>query len=146
MDAPNLLLLDEPTNDLDINTLQVLENYIDEFNGAVISASHDRYFLDRTCHKIFSLEGPGNIIIHVGNYSDFLEYKSLSSRPDKKMNFGKANHPATVKAQPSPLRFTYKEQLEYNTIQADIEALERELYSLDEEISKTSRDVVRLQG
>ncbi|NLO21045.1 MAG: ABC-F family ATP-binding cassette domain-containing protein [Syntrophomonadaceae bacterium] len=145
MDAPNLLLLDEPTNDLDINTLQVLENYIDEFNGAVISASHDRYFLDRTCHKIFSLEGPGNIIIHVGNYSDFLEYKSLSSRPDKKMNFGKANHPATVKAQPSPLRFTYKEQLEYNTIQADIEALERELSSLDEEMSKTSSDFVRLQ-
>lgn len=146
MDAPNLLLLDEPTNDLDIDTLQVLENYIDEFNGAVICASHDRYFLDRTCHKIFSLEGPGDIIIHVGNYSDFLEYKSLNSNPDKKMNFGKTKpHPANTKAPKPPLRFTYKEQLEYNTIQADIEALENELSSLDEEMSKISSDFVRLQ-
>lgn len=146
MDAPNLLLLDEPTNDLDINTLQVLENYIDEFNGAVISASHDRYFLDRTCHKIFSLEGPGDIIIHVGNYSDFLEYKSLTTNPEGKVNSGKTNpHPANIRTQQPPLKFTYKEQLEHNTIQADIEALENQLSSLDEEMSKISSDFVRLQ-
>ncbi|KUG03090.1 atpase component of abc transporter [hydrocarbon metagenome] len=146
MDAPNLLLLDEPTNDLDINTLQVLENYIDEFNGAVISASHDRYFLDRTCHKIFSLEGSGKIIIHVGNYSDFLEYKLMDPSEKNSETISKINEPArSEKVTQRPLKFTYKEQLEYNTIDADIEALENELSRLDDEMSSISSDFVKLQ-
>ncbi len=146
MDAPNVLLLDEPTNDLDINTLQVLENYIDEFQGAVISASHDRYFLDRTCHKIFSLEGSGDIIQQVGNYSDFLEYKSRNSNLSKSEKPSKTyEHSRGDKTKPLPLKFTYKEQLEYNTIQADIEALENELSCLDNEMNQIKSDFIRLQ-
>ncbi len=146
MDAPNLLLLDEPTNDLDINTLQVLENYIDEFNGAVISVSHDRYFLDRTCHKIFSLEGSGDIIIHVGNYSDFLEYKTVDLNQSSLEITSKINeHIRNDKSKQRPLKFTYKEQLEYNTIDADIETLENELSRLDDEMSAISSDFIKLQ-
>ena len=70
MDAPNVLLLDEPTNDLDIDTLRRLEDYLDDFNGIVITVSHDRYFLDRVCNKIFAYEGEGKITIYTGNYSD----------------------------------------------------------------------------
>ncbi len=75
--APNVLLLDEPTNDLDIETLNRLEDYLDEFKGVVISVSHDRYFLDRICNKIFAYEGNGNIHIFTGNYSDYLIYKEI---------------------------------------------------------------------
>ena len=75
MQAPNVLFLDEPTNDLDIKTLSILEQYLDEFPGAVITVSHDRYFLDRTVDKIFSLEAY-NIYEHTGNYSDYLDRKS----------------------------------------------------------------------
>lgn len=78
MTAPNVLILDEPTNDLDIDTLKVLENYIDEFNGPVISVSHDRYFLDRTCNKILHFEGNGKISEYIGNYSDFIYRKKRS--------------------------------------------------------------------
>ncbi len=146
MDAPNVLLLDEPTNDLDIDTLQVLENYIDEFQGAVISASHDRCFLDRTCHKIFSLDGSGKIIMRVGNYSDFIEYQGIysetgrSEKPSKKKDLQRSE-----KAKQCPVKFTYKEQIEYSSIEADIKELENELSRLDEEMSKTSSDFIKLQ-
>ncbi len=146
MDAPNVLLLDEPTNDLDIDTLQVLENYIDEFQGAVISASHDRYFLDRTCHRIFSLEGSGEIIKHVGNYSDFSEYKSLIATESSLEKTSKTDEQTrNAKAKQRPLKFTYKEQLEYNTIESDMETLENEISKLDDEMSKISSDFLRLQ-
>ena len=75
MSAPNVLLLDEPTNDLDIETLNRLEDYLDEFKGVVITVSHDRYFLDRICNKIFAYEGNGKIHIYTGNYSDYLLYR-----------------------------------------------------------------------
>lgn len=72
MEAPNVLLLDEPTNDLDIETLNRLEDYLDDFGGVVITVSHDRYFLDRICNKIFSYKGNGKIDIYTGNYGDYL--------------------------------------------------------------------------
>ncbi len=75
--APNVLLLDEPTNDLDIATLNILEDYLDEFNGIVITVSHDRYFLDRICNKIFAYEGVGKIHIFTGNYSDYSIYREI---------------------------------------------------------------------
>ena len=77
MKAPNVLLLDEPTNDLDIDTLNRLEDYLDEFSGVVITVSHDRYFLDRICNKIFAYEGLGKVHIYTGNYSDYLIYKEI---------------------------------------------------------------------
>ena len=79
MDAPNVLLLDEPTNDLDIDTLRRLEDYLDEFNGIVITVSHDRYFLDRICNKIFAYEGNGHITIYTGNYSDYLVFQEANA-------------------------------------------------------------------
>lgn len=75
MSAPNVLILDEPTNDLDVQTLSILEEYLEEFNGCVIAVSHDRYFLDRTVQKIFALEPGGNIRQYPGNYSVYLDYK-----------------------------------------------------------------------
>jgi ATP-binding cassette subfamily F protein uup len=75
MSAPNVLILDEPTNDLDVQTLSVLEEYLEDFNGCVIAVSHDRYFLDRTVEKIFALEPGGNLRQYPGNYSVYLDYK-----------------------------------------------------------------------
>jgi ATP-binding cassette subfamily F protein uup len=75
MSAPNVLILDEPTNDLDVQTLSVLEEYLEEFNGCVIAVSHDRYFLDRTVAKIFAFEPEGNLRQYPGNYSVYLDYK-----------------------------------------------------------------------
>ena len=75
MGEPNVLLLDEPTNDLDIQTLTILEDYLDQFPGAVITVSHDRYFLDRTVSHLFAFDGNGQIEPYIGNYSDYLEEK-----------------------------------------------------------------------
>jgi ATP-binding cassette subfamily F protein uup len=75
MQAPNVLILDEPTNDLDVQTLAVLEEYLEEFNGCVIVVSHDRYFLDRTVDTVFAFEDNGNIRQYPGNYSIYLDYK-----------------------------------------------------------------------
>ena len=90
--APNVLLLDEPTNDLDIATLNILEDYLDEFNGVVITVSHDRYFLDRICNKIFAYEGIGKIHIFTGNYSDYSIYREIQGiefKEDVKENIEK---------------------------------------------------------
>lgn len=90
MDDVNVLLLDEPTNDLDIQTLQILEDFIDHFSGPVIAVSHDRYFLDRIARRIFAFEGNGQVTIYTGNYSDYAEKKqsqqpiAAPSRPKKK--------------------------------------------------------------
>jgi ATP-binding cassette subfamily F protein uup len=143
MSSPNILILDEPTNDLDIDTLKVLEDYIDNFNGAVITVSHDRYFLDRTCNKIFSFEGNNTIIEHTGNYSDYLDYKKINvsapiTKKDKSTNTYKNNKPNKPK-------FTYKEKIEYENIDAEIEKLENKLIKIDEDISTNSTDFVRLQ-
>ncbi|HEY0829238.1 MAG TPA: ATP-binding cassette domain-containing protein [Bacilli bacterium] len=96
--APNVLLLDEPTNDLDIQTLTILENYLDDFNGAVIAVSHDRYFLDRIAEKIFNFEGDGLIVKHVGNYSDYQQYvKNHLVKPERDRSNQRAS-----KATPPP--------------------------------------------
>lgn len=87
VDAPNILFLDEPTNDLDIETLAILEDYLDIFNGAVVTVSHDRYFLDKVCDRIFAFEGNGRIIQYEGGYSDYLrqhEERFVSDEPVKK--------------------------------------------------------------
>ncbi|MFR3499697.1 MAG: ABC-F family ATP-binding cassette domain-containing protein, partial [Paraclostridium bifermentans] len=121
MSAPNVLLLDEPTNDLDIETLNRLEDYLDEFPGVVICVSHDRYFLDRICNKIFAYSGNGEIDIFTGNYSDYLIFKE--SQPDeieiveeKPKNEVKKEKPKNNKK----LKFTFNEQREFDTIDDDI--------------------------
>ncbi len=99
MQSPNVLILDEPTNDLDIDTLKVLEMYLDDFKGAVISVSHDRYFLDRTCHRIFAFEENAKVLEHTGNYSDYAAFKreKMQTQDNSQKKMVKKQHPITVR-------------------------------------------------
>jgi ATP-binding cassette subfamily F protein uup len=143
MEAPNVLLLDEPTNDLDIDTLKVLENYIDDFSGAVISISHDRYFLDRTCKRIFSYDRNGNILNYTGNYTDFIDSRAfldLNAQENEPKTLNVAQRPKKQ----SKLKFTYKENFEFNSIESEINALEEKLEQIDLEMTTHSHDFVKL--
>ena len=145
MEAPNVLILDEPTNDLDISTLQVLESYLDTFEGIVIIVSHDRYFLDRTVNRIFAFEGDGRIRQYEGGYSDYALVKSVEAELQEKTE----QKEYVIKEQPvkpreHKLKFTYKEQQEYNTIEDDIQAIEDRLKEIDREMSLNARDFVKL--
>ena len=146
--SPNVLLLDEPTNDLDIATLNILEDYLDEFNGIVITVSHDRYFLDRICNKIFAYEGVGKIHIFTGNYSDYSIYREIQGiefKEDVKESYEKT-HFKKEKPKPSKkLKFTYNEQREFETIDSDIEKLEHKIESLESDSIKFATDFVKLQ-
>ena len=150
MMAPNVLLLDEPTNDLDIDTLSRLEDYLDDFNGVLICVSHDRYFLDRVCNKIFAYEGRGKINIYTGNYSDYLDYREqenieFEEFEDKvKEEKPKAPKKEKPKAKNKP-KFSYNEQREFDTIDEDIEKLEDKISSLEEDTSKYATDFTKLQ-
>ena len=150
MMAPNVLLLDEPTNDLDIDTLSRLEDYLDDFNGVLICVSHDRYFLDRVCNKIFAYEGRGKINIYTGNYSDYLDYREqenieFEEFEDKvKEEKPKAPKKEKPKTKNKP-KFSYNEQREFDTIDEDIEKLEDKIASLEEDTSKYATDFTKLQ-
>ena len=119
--APNVLLLDEPTNDLDIATMTVLESYLETFPGAIVAVSHDRYFLDRLCRRIFAVEPGGQVREYPGGYTDYL--LTLEAPREKK---GKAE-PQQPRPKQKKLKFTFKEQREFETIDADIAALEEQL-------------------
>lgn len=143
VDAPNILFLDEPTNDLDIETLAILEDYLDIFNGAVVTVSHDRYFLDKVCDRIFAFEGNGRIIQYEGGYSDYLrqhEERFVSDEPVKKET-PKQERRQSEKA----LKMTYSEQREFETINDKIEKLEASIAKTEAEISSITSDYVRLQ-
>ncbi len=120
--APNVLLLDEPTNDLDIPTMTVLEDYLETFPGAIIAVSHDRYFLDRLCTRVFAVEPGGTVKQYVGGYSDYLEAAKEKPRAEKKQPRETAEKPRERK-----LKFSFKEQREYETIDDDIAALEAKI-------------------
>lgn len=151
MTAPNVLLLDEPTNDLDIETLKILEEYLDEFKGVVITVSHDRYFLDRICNKIFAYEGNGKIHIYTGNYSDYLIYREIQGiefEESKKETLKNDDSAAPKKEKPKndkKLKFSYNEQREFENIDSDIEKLESKIAKLDESTSKFATDFTKLQ-
>ncbi|MCM1529864.1 MAG: ABC-F family ATP-binding cassette domain-containing protein [Alistipes sp.] len=145
MEAPNILFLDEPTNDLDIATLTILEDYLSDFSGAVAAVSHDRYFLDKTVSEIWELSGSGKICRYTGNYSDYAE-KSRT----KQTAVSEAETPKGEKKKPafngkSKLRFSFKEQREYQTIDGDIAALEERIAEAEKEISANFSDYVKLQ-
>ncbi|MDO5011248.1 MAG: ABC-F family ATP-binding cassette domain-containing protein [Intestinibacter bartlettii] len=150
MMAPNVLLLDEPTNDLDIDTLSRLEDYLDEFNGVLICVSHDRYFLDRVCNKIFAYEGRGKINIYTGNYSDYLNFREQENiefeefEQEVKEEKPKAVKKEKPKSKNKP-KFSYNEQREFDTIDEDIEKLEEKIASLEEDTSKFATDFTKLQ-
>lgn len=146
--APNVLLLDEPTNDLDIATLNILEDYLDEFNGIVITVSHDRYFLDRICNKIFAYEGVGKIHVFTGNYSDYSIYREIQGIEFKEDVKESPENAPLKKEKPKPnkkLKFTYNEQREFETIDSDIEKLEQKIESLENDSIKFATDFVKLQ-
>ncbi len=154
MDAPNVILLDEPTNDLDIQTLTILEDYLDSFQVIVAAVSHDRYFLDRTVRRIFAFEGGGAIRQYEGGFTDYqaarqeMEAARQAGETGKKPSEKAASSREAVKAvksQGRKLRFTYKEQREWDTIEDEIAGLEAKIGELDGEIQKAASSYSRLQ-
>ncbi|TJY42700.1 ABC-F family ATP-binding cassette domain-containing protein [Cohnella pontilimi] len=151
MEAPNVLLLDEPTNDLDITTLTVLEDYLDEFPGVVFTVSHDRYFLDRIAERIFAFEGDGVIAKHTGNYSDYREFR------DKNAGEGSTAAKAPDRAESAKesaggsesrertLRMSYKDQKDFEQIDGWIAETEEQLKKAAEQMEAAGSDSVRLQ-
>lgn len=154
MSAPNVLLLDEPTNDLDIQTLSVLEQYLDEFPGVCIVVSHDRFFLDRTVDKIMAFEGNGQIRVHVGSYSEYAEWmqrhggEAAGGKAEASSAKPASGGSGSGSAQEAPrerLKFSYKEQREYEQIDGLIEAAENKLASIQSEMETAGSDAARLQ-
>ncbi|MBY7025268.1 MULTISPECIES: ABC-F family ATP-binding cassette domain-containing protein [Clostridium] len=146
MESPNFFILDEPTNDLDIETLKILESFLDEFMGIVIVVSHDRYFLDRICNKIFSYEGDGLIKEYNGNYSDFLIAKEIEKNNKSLENEKSTNKvkKERVKNKEDKPKFTFKEQKEFETIDVDISTLESKIEHLDKELEKNATNYGKL--
>lgn len=144
MSAPNLLILDEPTNDLDVQTLAVLEEYLEEFNGCVIVVSHDRYFLDRTVNTIFSFEGNGILRQYPGNYSLYLDYKKAEQEREEERQKAAAkvdskptasNALASAKSTaPQTKKLSYKEKREYEQLETQIPELEAEKETIEKRL------------
>lgn len=130
MSAPNVLLLDEPTNDLDITTLQILEDYLDSFQGIIITVSHDRYFLDRLCDTLFVFSHQ-QIQVHNGGYSDYIITSNQTSSNKLKSSTKKPMRERKV-------RLTYLEKKELESLEADIPALEQKLQQLDEQLNQVT--------
>ncbi len=148
MSAPNLLILDEPTNDLDVQTLAVLEDYLEDFNGAVIVVSHDRYFLDRVVDVIFALESGGNLRQYPGNYSVYLEHKQAAEaaianpkpcrEPSPQTRPGKT--PAQTTSDSKPRKLSFKEKQEYERLEIQIPAMELEKENLEKQLYQNPPD------
>lgn len=141
MQAPNVLLLDEPTNDLDIETLTILEDYIEGFNGAVIIVSHDRYLLDKIAEKVFVFEGEGLISEYTGNYSYFKEIEKEKEEAKRIIE-----KPKEEKEKPKKqFKFSYNEKREWESIDEKIAALETEINKIDEELKTHASDYTKLE-
>ncbi len=147
MSAPNVLILDEPTNDLDIETLEILEEYLDSFAGIVIVVSHDRYFLDRVVDRIFAFEEGGHLRQYEGGFSDYYEksHAVLTETDDKDNSKSrKKTSKEYNKNRENKLKFSYKEQKEFETIDDDIAELEMKLEALEEEIAQSATQYSKL--
>lgn len=144
MEAPNVLILDEPTNDLDISTLTILEDYLENFDGIVITVSHDRYFLDKIVKRIFAFED-GILKQYEGNYADYKEKqkeKELVSAEQKEIEKTKGN--SWKKKENDIPKFTYAEKKEYETIEQEIEQLEEKLSKIQTEMENAASDYGKL--
>ncbi|MDE7286320.1 MAG: ABC-F family ATP-binding cassette domain-containing protein, partial [Lachnospiraceae bacterium] len=157
MGAPNVLILDEPTNDLDIATLTVLEDYLDSFQGIVITVSHDRYFLDRIAKRIFAFEGEGKIAQYEGGYTDWqVRMQQKAQAEGAFAAAGKKNTAANTNADKPPakknswkqpdtrLKFSFKEQKDYEVIEEEIAGLEEKMENLKQQMNEAATDFVKL--
>ncbi|MBG9736402.1 ABC-F family ATP-binding cassette domain-containing protein [Paenibacillus alvei] len=151
MEAPNVLLLDEPTNDLDVQTLAVLEQYLDDFPGVVITVSHDRYFLDRVAERIWSFEN-GHVNQHVGNYSEYMEWQSKHGNSTNSESSVIQSKVATDATEPGgkperkpKLKMSYKEEREYEQIEERIMEAESNIERIQQDMEQAFNDSVRLQ-
>lgn len=156
MSAPNVLILDEPTNDLDIQTLSILEDYIDNFQGITIMVSHDRYFLDRAADRVFVFDDNGVITEDVYNDVDAIldsttgnSKGAVAEKSADKSSKGsvseKTNEKTTWDKGEKALKFTYAEAKEYDTIESDIEKIETRLSAIEDEMVKNATDFVKLR-
>ena len=159
MEAPNVMILDEPTNDLDTETLAILEDYLDNYDGIVVTVSHDRYFLDRIAKRIFAFEGEGKITQYEGGYTDYMkkrpaEMNEISSvglkagtmSSENKIEIETKKDSRETWGHQNKIKFTFKEQKEYETIESDIEKLEEEIEKLDAEMIKNASNYGKLNA
>lgn len=150
MGAPNVLILDEPTNDLDIKTLQILEDYLDNYQGVVITVSHDRYFLDRVVRRIFAFEGDGVLRQYEGGYTDYENRRRAESDKEADPKLGAAetgtgtSDARTTWTHEKKLKFTYHEQKEYDTIDEVISKLEQEIADIDADMARNATNSAKL--
>lgn len=148
--APNILLMDEPTNDLDVETLAILENYLETFPGAVIAVSHDRFFLDRVANEIFAVGDSGDIVRYIGNFSDYLDKRpapaaeAASSVPAEKQSAEKASARQAMPAKSVKLKMSFNEQREFQAIDADIAALEDSIAACKRRLDEAQSNYVKL--
>lgn len=157
MEAPNILLLDEPTNDLDIQTLTILEDYLDGFSGIVIAVSHDRYFLDRMVQRIFAFEAHGNVVQYEGGYTDYqvaferrqAQETGQGSSAEIIVSGGKQNRKdsrnISKQNREKKLKFSYQEQKDWEVIESEIQVLEAQIAELDSQIEAVASDFVKLK-
>ena len=146
MSAPNLLILDEPTNDLDVQTLAVLEDYLEDFNGCVIVVSHDRYFLDRTIDMVFALEPGGNLRLYPGNYSVYVDYKKAEEAKELKAQknqtkipqSAESNNPKSKIQNPKSNKLSFNEKREYEKLEVKIPQMEAEKAEIEQILSLNS--------
>ena len=146
MTAPNVLILDEPTNDLDLETLNVLEDYLDSFQGAIIAVSHDRYFLDRVTTHLFAMED-GRMTPYIGGYQSYLDAKAeaeAAALPAPKPAEKPVPKAAPVRTNSYENRFTFREQRDFDTIEETIAGLEDELARLETELEANSSDYAKV--
>ena len=143
--APNVLLFDEANNDIDIPTMTILEDYLNSFQGIVITVSHDRYFLDNVVDRIFEFDENGHLQQYEGGYTDYIEAKQRRELPKEEVKTKKSTGKNDWKQnRPTKLKFTYMEQKEYETIDEDIAKLEEKLETLDADMMKHATNSVKL--
>lgn len=143
--APNVLLFDEANNDIDIPTMTILEDYLNSFQGIVITVSHDRYFLDNVVDRIFEFDENGHLQQYEGGYTDYIEAKQRRELPKEEVKMKKSTGKNDWKQnRPTKLKFTYMEQKEYETIDEDIAKLEGKLEKLDADMMKYATNSAKL--